>query len=134
MALTEGGVVINPQLPLIPQAACMLPMVSDFTARALAVIRQIPSGKVVTYGMVAVLAGNPRAARQVGWLLHSLSERHRLPWHRVVNRQGAISPRTEGDGNWQRALLAEEGVVFSSDGRIDLQESLWRPTAAIPNI
>jgi methylated-DNA-protein-cysteine methyltransferase related protein len=107
----------------------MLPMVSDFTTRALAVIRQIPSGKVVTYGMVAVLAGNPRAARQVGWLLHSLSERHRLPWHRVVNRHGAISPRADGDGNWQRALLAEEGVVFSSDGRIDLQESLWRPSS-----
>lgn len=128
MALTENGAVINPQLPLIPQAACMLPMASDFTTRALAVIRHIPPGKVVTYGMVAVLAGNPRAARQVGWLLHSLSERHCLPWHRVVNRQGAISPRTEGDGDWQRVLLAEEGVVFSSDGRIDLQKYLWRPS------
>lgn len=104
-------------------------MASDFTTRALAVIRQIPPGKVITYGMVAVLAGNPRAARQVGWLLHSLSQRHRLPWHRVVNRHGAISPRAEGDGNWQRVLLAEEGVAFSSDGWIDLEKSLWRPSS-----
>jgi methylated-DNA-protein-cysteine methyltransferase related protein len=104
-------------------------MVSDFTTRVLAVIRQIPPGKVLTYGMVAVLAGNPRAGRQVGWLLHGLAERHHLPWHRVVNRHGAISLRTEGDGNWQRALLAEEGVRFASDGRIDLQKYLWRPSS-----
>ena len=102
-------------------------MASPFTDRVVLIVSQIPPGKVATYGMVAMLAGSPRAARQVGWLLHSLSEKRQLPWHRVVNRHGAVSLHDGHNSRWQRILLEDEGVVFGADGRIDLARYLWRP-------
>ena len=101
-------------------------MVSEFTRRVRAVVRQIPFGKVATYGMVAILAGSPRAARQVGWILHSTATAERLPWHRVVNRHGRVSLRHGEEAHWQRLLLEEEGVVFDDNGRIDLSRHLWQ--------
>ncbi|MDP4172315.1 MAG: MGMT family protein, partial [Bacillota bacterium] len=56
-----------------------------FTERAMEIIKQIPAGKVMTYGQVARVAGSPRAARQVVRILHSMSEKYSLPWHRVLN-------------------------------------------------
>ncbi|MBI9101985.1 MAG: MGMT family protein [Spirochaetales bacterium] len=95
-------------------------MISDFAKRVTEIIASIPAGKVATYGQIAILAGNPRAGRQVARFLHSMSKKYDLPWQRVVNARGSISlPAPFGDH--QRALLEEEGVVFDLKGRIDLK-------------
>lgn len=91
------------------------------------VIKRIPQGKVATYGQIASLAGNHRAARQVGWILHSSSNKERLPWHRVINAQGRISLQTQNGYEVQKLLLEDEGVRFDEHGRISLKHYLWNP-------
>jgi len=100
---------------------------SPFSERAVAVIRAIPIGAVATYGQVAALAGNRRAARQIARLLHSSSRAHLLPWQRVVGSGGRISlPGVDGDR--QRALLTKEGVRFTPSGKVDMAAHQWLPT------
>lgn len=101
-----------------------------FSKRVKDVINQIPYGKVATYGQVAAIAGNHRAARQVAWVLHSSSESDNLPWHRVINRSGRISLLPGNGFEEQKALLEQEGVVFDQNGRIDLEYFLWSPGGA----
>ncbi|MFD0715788.1 MGMT family protein [Paenibacillus sp. GCM10027626] len=97
-----------------------------FTQRVIAVIKNIPAGKVMTYGQVAAEAGSPRGARQVVRILHSMSTAHRLPWHRVVNVKGEIAIQDE-EGRLKQILnLDIEGVEVGEDGRIDL--SIYRYT------
>jgi methylated-DNA-protein-cysteine methyltransferase-like protein len=99
-------------------------------ARIHAVVRRIPRGRVATYGQVAALAGLAGHARQVGYALHALAEGSPVPWQRVVNAQGQVSPRhTTGWEGLQRALLEREGIVFDARGRIDLDRQRWRPRA-----
>lgn len=102
-------------------------MANVFTASVIDCIKCIPCGKVTTYGVIAIGAGNCRGARQVSWILHTSSARHRLPWHRVVNRLGEISFRPAGEATLQRELLEAEGIVFDKNGRIDLDKYLWLP-------
>lgn len=92
-----------------------------FTERVVAIIKGIPSGSVMTYGQVAACAGSPRGARQVVRILHSMSGKHELPWHRVVNSKGEIAIQEEEGRYTQRLLLEEEGVELSLGGRIDLE-------------
>jgi methylated-DNA-protein-cysteine methyltransferase-like protein len=87
-------------------------------------VRRIPRGKVATYGQIAVLAGNAYASRQVAWLLHSLSDKEKLPWQRVISSRGIISLRAQ-EGERQRSLLEREGVQFGLRGRIELARYLW---------
>ena len=85
------------------------------------VVKSIPKGKVATYGQVALLAGNPRWARVVGYALHVNPEPGIIPCHRVVNREGKVAPSFAfGGESVQRQLLESEGIVFESGGRIDL--------------
>ena len=92
------------------------------------VVRRIPPGRVATYGQVAAMAGMPRAARQVGWALAALGVEDDVPWHRVINAQGRISPRaTREVVDLQRAMLESEGVDFGSGGRVDLARYAWQP-------
>ncbi|SEO37138.1 MGMT family protein [Paenibacillus sp. OV219] len=91
-----------------------------FTERVIAVIRSIPAGSVMTYGQIAEQAGSPRAARQVVRILHSLSEKHNLPWHRVINAKGEIAIGSDEGRFMQRYLLEEEGVYVNPAGFIDL--------------
>ncbi|MCH2185393.1 MGMT family protein [Myxococcota bacterium] len=100
---------------------------SDAYARIYSVVRRVPSGCVVTYGAVAQLAGLPRGARQVGYALHALSEAERdVPWQRVINSRGEVSPRGEAaSADLQRSMLQAEGVVFDGKGRIDLSRYSW---------
>lgn len=87
------------------------------------VVKTIPEGKVATYGQVAVLAGDPRWARVVGYALHVNPYLGIIPCHRVVNREGRVAPGFAFGGEGvQRQLLETEGVVFESDGRIDLEK------------
>ncbi|MDB5047465.1 MAG: methyltransferase [Fibrobacteres bacterium] len=103
------------------------PVRSPFTKLLLALLRKIPKGKVASYGQIAALADHPRAARQVVRLLHTLSERENLPWHRVVNRNGHISLPMEGAGGLQRRLLIKEGVKVNAQGAMDLERFGWKP-------
>jgi len=104
--------------------------VSEFKRRVLTLVKAIPSGQVSTYGQIALLAGKPGAARQVGTILHGLSPADgEVPWQRVINAQGGISTYKVGWGELQRGLLEAEGVVFDTDGRCDLQRYRYDPTA-----
>ena len=86
-------------------------------------MKSIPEGKVATYGQVALLAGNPRWARVVGYALHVNPEPGTIPCHRVVNREGRVAPGFAFGGEGvQRQLLESEGIVFETDGRIDLEK------------
>jgi methylated-DNA-protein-cysteine methyltransferase related protein len=96
------------------------------------VIRRIPPGKVATYGQVALLAGLRGHARQVGQALRATPDGLELPWQRVINGRGEVSPRAGlgWEEGYQRHLLEEEGVVFGPRGRIDLDRFGWDPDAA----
>ncbi len=107
---------------------------SSSYARIWRVAERIPRGRVATYGQVAELAGLPRAARQVGYAMHALPHGTRVPWQRVVNARGELSPRAEpGAELLQRALLEAEGVRFDVRGRIDLDRYGWRPRTVRPH-
>lgn len=107
-------------------------MTADTYATIYAVVRRIPRGRVATYGQVARLAGRPRGARQVGYALAALDDPG-VPWHRVVNAKGRISPRRRpGADEFQRILLEDEGVAFDDDGRICLARFGWRPNTRTP--
>ncbi|MEK5061768.1 DNA methyltransferase [Paenibacillus sp. FSL H7-0326] len=93
-----------------------------FTAEVIRIIQSIPEGKVMTYGQVAALAGSPRAARQVVRVLHSMSEKHALPWHRVVNKFGEIAIPEDEQRLIQEMKLEDEGVELGLDRRIDLSK------------
>lgn len=90
------------------------------------VVRKIPRGRVATYGQIAELAGLDGHARQVGYALHHLPDGLTVPWHRVINAQGEVSPRTGGDSHeLQRMLLEAEGVTFDKRGKVDLKKFRW---------
>lgn len=91
--------------------------------RIYSVVKSIPKGRVATYGTVALLAGNPRWARVVGYALHKNPRPGEIPCHRVVNRRGETAQSFAfGGGEVQRLMLEEEGIEFGSDGRIDLKK------------
>ena len=86
--------------------------------------RQIPYGRVATYGQLAVLAGNPRLSRVVGYAMRAAPGD--VPCHRVVNRRGGLSSAFHPMGReTQRMLLEMEGVPFTADGRVDLPACQW---------
>lgn len=95
---------------------------TPFTEAVIGIILSIPNGKVMTYGQIAKLAGSPRGARQVVRILHSMSDKYNLPWHRVINSKGEL-PRIGGQGPYlQRSLLESEGVIVSEDFKVKLSE------------
>lgn len=98
-----------------------------FTTKVVELLRSIPLGKVATYGQIAALAGSPRAARQVVRVLHTLSSKENLPWHRVVNKEGRIALKPFQGYERQKERLESEGIVLGPTGRIDLDRHLWRP-------
>jgi methylated-DNA-protein-cysteine methyltransferase related protein len=100
---------------------------APLTERILAVLYRIPKGKVASYGQIAALAGSPRGARQVVRILHTLSDREKLPWHRVVDRNGRISLPMEGHGSRQASLLRKEKVTVSELGAVPMEIHGWFP-------
>ncbi len=109
----------SPDDALAPEAA------AGFRERVLAVVRAIPAGQVATYGQVALLAGAPRAARQVGGVLLRSGTQEGIPWHRVINASGGISTHKVGAGTLQEALLRAEGIEVGPEG-VDLARYRWR--------
>lgn len=100
---------------------------SPFTLQVIEIVKGIPRGKVMTYGLVAEQAGNRRAARQVVHILHTQSRKHNLPWHRIVNARGEIALKDELARAEQTALLREEGIEVDEQGTINLVKYLHEP-------
>lgn len=97
-----------------------------FTEEVISVIKNIPVGSVMTYGQIARLGGTPRGARQVARILHAMSKKYRLPWHRVINAQGRLMIKDEALYNEQKMSLEIEGVVCVG-GRVDLTLYQYHP-------
>lgn len=98
-----------------------------FTERVIEIIKAIPEGKVMTYGQIAREAGSPRAARQVIRALHSMSRKHRLPWHRIVNAKGQIALQDDESFHEQLFSLESEGIQVGLNGTIDLEKYQYHP-------
>lgn len=96
------------------------------------VVRRIPKGRVATYGQVAALAGSPRASRIVGWALRKHVGNAKLPWQRVINKEGMISiENMDAPKELQVQMLRDEGVeieVREGNFFVDLKKFGWRPT------
>lgn len=101
---------------------------TEFTKRVRETVAAIPYGKIASYGSIAAMAGNPKAARGVGFALRSLTSETDLPWWRVVNRHGAVSTsELTGTAQIQRAILESEGVIFNGEGRACWKDFGWDP-------
>lgn len=104
----------------------MAPKTPTFNARVYDIVRLIPRGKVLSYGKIAQLAGNPRASRAVGYAVASPYAPN-LPYHRVVYKDGSLSPAFIVKGqNRQYTLLKQENVSFTKDRRVQMQKHEWR--------
>jgi len=98
-----------------------------FFDRVYEVVRQVPCGRVVSYGQVAALVGEPRKARFVGFAMHaSPGMAGGVPCHRVVFKDGSLAPGFAfGGPDAQRQMLEAEGVLFREDGRVDMGRCAW---------
>ena len=99
---------------------------SNFFNAVYEVVKQVPKGKVTTYGDVARAAGSPRASRQVGWALHSNPQPGIIPCHRVVFKDGSLTDGFAfGGRDVQKAMLVEEGVQFAEEYKVDMNNCRW---------
>lgn len=91
-------------------------------------VKLIPRGKVASYGQIAMLAGNPRWSRVVGYALHVNPDPKGIPCYRVVRKDGGLSEAFAFGGiNVQRELLLRDGVEFTPDGRVVMEKFRWQP-------
>jgi len=96
------------------------------------IVREIPSGRVMTYGQIAEILGEGYTARTVGYVMHA-AETENVPWQRVINSQGACSTqKLTVPHNIQQKMLESEGVIFSEKGKCDLQKYRWFPEGYAP--
>jgi methylated-DNA-protein-cysteine methyltransferase-like protein len=102
-------------------------MTETLHQKIISTLKRIPRGRVATYGQIAALSGNPRAARQVVRALHNSSSKEKLPWYRVINSKGRISLPHGAGFEEQKTRLEAEGVRCSDSGQIDLKAYQWRP-------
>lgn len=108
------------------------PTAPGMYARIYQCVAQIPKGRVSSYGRISKLAGGC-SARQVGYAMSALPEGSEVPWQRVVNSKGGISPRSDGESHQlQRWLLEDEGVEFGPDGNIDMGRFGWPEETPAP--
>ncbi len=100
-------------------------MTSPVYSQIYQIVRKIPNGKVVTYGQISGIVGGC-TARMVGYSMAALYEGTDVPWHRVINAKGMVSPRGCGIGEFlQQELLQAEGIVFDQNGKISLEKYRW---------
>ena len=98
-----------------------------YRQRVYAIVRDIPKGRVMTYGQLAIILGNGYTARTVGYVMHG-ADTEKVPWQRVINSQGKCSTgRLTMPVNLQQELLEAEGVEFNAAGKCDLGRYQWFP-------
>ncbi len=102
-------------------------MSDDFFQKIYAMVREIPLGRVTTYGALAEAAGARSSSRMVGYALNQAAGRPDLPCHRVVNRLGELSGRRHFAGDSMRVMLEQEGITFADEYRINLEKHFWKP-------
>ena len=101
---------------------------SRFKSQILKIVSSIPHGHVASYGQVALMAGMPRGARQVGWILNQLPTETDVPWWRVINNTGRITIKGSwADSELQKSLLESEGIEVENLGEIEIEKYRWRP-------
>lgn len=99
----------------------------SFNDKVYEIVRQIPEGKVASYGQVALLAGSRRASRAVGYALHRNPYYGKVPCHRVVFKDGSLARGfVFGGKDVQRQLLESEGVTFNQQGCVDMRTCCWQ--------
>ncbi len=102
-------------------------MTNSLYQKIYAVTCQIPAGQVSTYGQIAAIVGEKCTAREVGYAMAALQDKHTLtPWHRVINAKGQISQRGGAGAVLQQQLLEREGVVFDEKATVDFEAVGWR--------
>ena len=100
----------------------------NFFERVYTVVRQIPYGKVTSYGAIAKALGTARSARMVGWAMNASHTLGDVPAHRVVNRNGLLTGKLHFDGtNLMQQLLENEGIVVVNNQIVDLDSVFWVP-------
>lgn len=100
---------------------------ATFKARVYAIVAQIPSGRVMTYGQIAALCGSPRAARIVGGVAHWGDPD--LPWQRVVKRDGSLAEGYPGGTEGHKQQLEREGITVSKDYKVNIKDIVWQPNS-----
>ena len=104
-----------------------------YRERVYQIVRQIPPGRVMTYGQLAEILGNGYTPRTVGFVMHG-ADTENVPWQRVINSQGACSTgKMTLPVNLQQQMLESEGVKFSERGKCDLRTYLWYPDGFQPD-
>ena len=100
----------------------------NFFERVYEIARQIPYGKVTSYGAIAKALGTARSARMVGWAMNACHNRDDVPAHRVVNRKGLLTGKHHFDGtNLMQQLLESEGIEVVDNQIIDFEKHFWTP-------
>ena len=100
----------------------------NFFERVYAVARQIPYGKVTSYGAIAKALGTARSARMVGWAMNACHNMEDVPAHRVVNRKGLLTGKHHFDGtNLMQQLLENEGIKVIENQSVDMENHFWTP-------
>jgi len=103
-------------------------MEDNFFERVYEIVRQIPDGKVTSYGAIAKALGTARSARMVGWAMNACHGRDDVPAHRVVNRIGVLSGKHHFEGtNLMQQLLENEGVKVKDNQVVDFEKHFWQP-------
>ena len=104
----------------------------EYQARVYEIVRQIPRGRVMTYGQIAGILGDGYTPRTVGYVMHA-ADSEGVPWQRVINSQGKCSTgRLTIPVNLQQDMLEQEGVVFNDKGKCDLKMFEWWPEGTEP--
>lgn len=100
----------------------------NFFERVYSIVRQIPEGKVTSYGAIARALGTARSARMVGWAMNASHTLEDVPAHRVVNRKGLLTGKIHFDGtNLMQQLLENEGIKVVDNQIVDFEKVFWEP-------
>jgi methylated-DNA-protein-cysteine methyltransferase-like protein len=124
-ATKSGEIFLSPPKPSSSNFLTRFAAQDSVYARVYAVVRQIPRGKVATYGQIAKIVDRC-TPRMVGYAMAALRGRADVPWQRVINSKGEVSTRSRGDGALrQRKLLEKEGIRFDPRGQVNLRKVRW---------
>ncbi len=100
----------------------------NFFERVYTIARQIPYGKITSYGAIAKVLGTAKSARMVGWAMNASHNLEDVPAHRVVNRNGLLTGKHHFDGtNLMQQLLENEGIVVVDNQIVDFEKHFWQP-------